>query len=249
MKTLTVLYWLRFALGITAAFVCIGYGIATGTIPTNLVANHSVETGATGTTTPQNWTRSANGAEWSTTYARTGSRSIEINVNNASAEWNSTAGPVTEGTTYETSGFFTGNVTAGQFFLTIRWFSDSGGTSFIAENDTAIPGNYSRWSPLGGDFTAPSGAKSCEIAFRAENGTGDVYGDDFEVRQTESYTKLMNGISLAIITYLVSYYVIKLRFAHKVEKPTKLFSTGIGIYFLTWLVFWILLYTLISVYL
>jgi hypothetical protein len=162
MKTLTVLYWLRFALGITAAFLCIGYGIATGTIPKNLVPNNSVETGTTGTTTPQNWTGSPNGAEWSTTYARTGSRSIEINVNNASAEWNSTAGPVTEGVTYEISGFFRGEVTAGQFFLTIRWFSDSGGTSFIAENDTSIPGNYSRWAQLGGDFTAPNGQKAAE---------------------------------------------------------------------------------------
>jgi hypothetical protein len=247
MKALTTIYWLRFASGIAAAFLCIGYALATGAISTNLVLNHSVEIG---TTTPQDWSPSASGTEWSTTYARTGSRSIEINVNNASAEWNGTVEPVTGGYTYEISGFFRGEVTADQFFLTINWFSDSGGTGFMAENDTSIPvGNYSRWSQLGGDFTAPDGAKSCEIVFRAVNATGNMYGDDFEVRQTESFTKLMNGISLSIITYLVSYYVIKLGFTHKVEKPRKLFTTGIGIYFLTWIVFWILLYTLISVYL
>jgi hypothetical protein len=249
LKTLTTIYWLRFALGITAAFICIGYGLATGTIPTNLVLNHSVETG---TTTPQDWSPSGsvNGTEWSTTYARTGSRSIEINVSSASAEWNGLVGSVTEGSTYQISGFFRGEVTAGQFFLTISWFSDSGRTQFIAENNVSIPvGNYSRWSPLGGDFTAPQRTESCEIAFRAENGTGNVYGDDFEVRQTESYTKIMNGLSLATITYLISYYVIKFRFMHKVEKPGKLLTAGIGIYFLTWIVFWILLYTLIGFYL
>jgi hypothetical protein len=60
------------------------------------------------------------------------------------------------------------------------------------------------------------------------------------------YSPFLNSLSLAIIFYLASYYlVIKRRFLFKVEKPQKLFTTGIGIYFLTWLVSWILLYTII----
>lgn len=54
---------------------------------------------------------------------------------------------------------------------------------------------------------------------------------------------LFNGASLAIITYLISYYVIKGRYAKQVQKPQKLFTTGIGVFFLSWLVFWVLLFT------
>ena len=59
-----------------------------------------------------------------------------------------------------------------------------------------------------------------------------------------TFTTFMNGLSIAIITYLISYYLIKGKFALKVEKPQKIFTTGIGIYFLSWIVFWILIYTI-----
>ena len=61
-----------------------------------------------------------------------------------------------------------------------------------------------------------------------------------------TFNTLTNGISLALITYLVSYYALKRIFFYQVEKPQKIFTMGIGIYFITWLVFWILLYTLIA---
>ena len=56
----------------------------------------------------------------------------------------------------------------------------------------------------------------------------------------------LNGISIALIVYLLSYYLIKAIFITKVEKPQKLFTMGIGIYFLAWMVFWILLYTILA---
>ena len=56
----------------------------------------------------------------------------------------------------------------------------------------------------------------------------------------------MNGLAFAIIVYIISYYLIKPRLLLKVEKPQKILTTGIGIYFLSWLVFWILLYTIIA---
>jgi hypothetical protein len=59
---------------------------------------------------------------------------------------------------------------------------------------------------------------------------------------------LTNGILITLVVYMLSYYlVIKRRFMFKVEKPQKLFTTGIGIYFLSWLVFWVFLYTIIAV--
>ena len=57
----------------------------------------------------------------------------------------------------------------------------------------------------------------------------------------------MNSVSLAIIVYLISHFMIKRRFMLLVEKPQKIFTTGIGIYFIAWIVFWALLYTTISV--
>lgn len=56
----------------------------------------------------------------------------------------------------------------------------------------------------------------------------------------------MRGLAFAIIVYLLSYYMIKPRLLLKVDKPQKILMTGIGIYFLSWLVFWILLYTIIA---
>jgi hypothetical protein len=60
------------------------------------------------------------------------------------------------------------------------------------------------------------------------------------------FNTLMNGIALALITYLISYYIIKSRFITKVQKPQKLFTTGIGVYLLSWIVFWTLLYTALA---
>lgn len=56
----------------------------------------------------------------------------------------------------------------------------------------------------------------------------------------------MNGFALAIIVYIVSYWIIKPRLLLKVEKPQKILTTGMGIYFLSWLVFWTLFYTMIA---
>lgn len=70
--------------------------------------------------------------------------------------------------------------------------------------------------------------------------TGTISNTNF------TFNTFMNGISMALVTYLMSYYIIKFKFMHKVEKPQKLLTTGIGIYFISWLVFWVLLYTIIA---
>ena len=59
-------------------------------------------------------------------------------------------------------------------------------------------------------------------------------------------TTFFNSASLAIIVYVISYYFIKSRFVLKVQKPQKLVTAGIGIYFLAWIVFWALFYTLFA---
>ena len=56
---------------------------------------------------------------------------------------------------------------------------------------------------------------------------------------------LMSGISIGLIIYILTYYILKWMFMAKVEKPTKVITTGIGAYFLTWIVAWSLLITLV----
>ncbi len=57
---------------------------------------------------------------------------------------------------------------------------------------------------------------------------------------------LFNCISLAIIIYFLSYYVLKVVYKGKIEKQSKILSTGIGMYFFSWLAFLVLFYTTIQ---
>ncbi len=55
-----------------------------------------------------------------------------------------------------------------------------------------------------------------------------------------STNTLLNGITIALLIYLISYYALKASFSGKVEKQSKIMSMGIFIYFFTWLVVWVL---------
>jgi PKD repeat protein len=54
---------------------------------------------------------------------------------------------------------------------------------------------------------------------------------------------LINGITIGLAVYLVTYYLIKWKFMTKVEKPTKILTMGIGAYFLTFIMCWVLFVT------
>lgn len=60
-----------------------------------------------------------------------------------------------------------------------------------------------------------------------------------------SEINFLNGMSVALLVYIITYYIYKPLFIAKVEKPTKIFTTAVFIYFVTWVVAWILLYTLL----
>jgi hypothetical protein len=55
-----------------------------------------------------------------------------------------------------------------------------------------------------------------------------------------SINTLLNGITIALLIYLISYYALKAAYSGKVEKQSKIMSMGIFIYFFTWLVVWVL---------
>ena len=54
---------------------------------------------------------------------------------------------------------------------------------------------------------------------------------------------LITGISLGMIFYIVTYYILKWQFLNKVEKPPKIFTMGIGAYFLAFILCWTLFIT------
>jgi PKD repeat protein len=54
---------------------------------------------------------------------------------------------------------------------------------------------------------------------------------------------IMNGITVGLAVYLLSYYVLKWLFMNKVEKPTKILTMGVGAYALTFAFCWVLFVT------
>jgi zinc transporter ZupT len=63
----------------------------------------------------------------------------------------------------------------------------------------------------------------------------------------ESISVLLYSISLALLIYLLSFRIFKAMFQNKVDKPSKIATTGIGMYFFAWLAFLVLFYTIITV--
>jgi len=61
-----------------------------------------------------------------------------------------------------------------------------------------------------------------------------------------SISTFINGLTIALLLYLLSYYVFKAKFRDKVEKPTKIMTMGIFMYFIAWAVFFILFSTILK---
>ena len=55
----------------------------------------------------------------------------------------------------------------------------------------------------------------------------------------------INGITIALLVYLVTFYIFKAQYKGKIEKQSKIMTQGIGIYFFAWLVSWIVIYTIV----
>jgi purine-cytosine permease-like protein len=65
---------------------------------------------------------------------------------------------------------------------------------------------------------------------------------------TNNLDLLLNCITIALIIYLVSYYPLKAMYKNKIEKQSKILSTGVMMYFFAWLPFFILFFTIMKVY-
>jgi hypothetical protein len=58
---------------------------------------------------------------------------------------------------------------------------------------------------------------------------------------------LLNSITVALLIYFITYYIFRAMYKTKIEKQSKILSTGIGMYFFTWIAFFVLFYTAIIV--
>src|SRR5665647_1806972 len=60
-------------------------------------------------------------------------------------------------------------------------------------------------------------------------------------------TTLVNSITVALLIYFVTYYIVRGFYKNKIEKQSKILSTAIGMYFFAWLSFFVLFYTIFLV--
>jgi len=67
----------------------------------------------------------------------------------------------------------------------------------------------------------------------------------FLLHSPNDITSLVNGFTVALILYLVTYYILKASFKNKIEKQGKILTTAIAMYFFAWLSFFVLFYTII----
>jgi hypothetical protein len=58
----------------------------------------------------------------------------------------------------------------------------------------------------------------------------------------------VNSLTVALAVYLLTYYILKATYKNKIEKQSKILSTAVGMYFFTWITFFILFYTTIKVF-
>jgi hypothetical protein len=62
------------------------------------------------------------------------------------------------------------------------------------------------------------------------------------------YTPLLNSITVALAVYVVTYYIVRAKLKEAIPQQSKILTTGIGMYFFTWITFFVVIYTAIQVY-
>lgn len=84
--------------------------------------------------------------------------------------------------------------------------------------------------------------KPLTVIYWSRVGLGVIAGLSCTLLGRDSF---LSGLSFGILFYILTYYIVKNRFVAKVEKASELFKMGIGVYFLSLIVSWVLFYTLI----
>ena len=69
----------------------------------------------------------------------------------------------------------------------------------------------------------------------------------FLIGNVADISSFVNSLTVALLVYLLSYYILRATYKNKIEKQSKIMSTGVGMYFFTWIAFLILFYTTIRI--
>jgi uncharacterized membrane protein YwzB len=69
------------------------------------------------------------------------------------------------------------------------------------------------------------------------------YAIGWSLKKNTLYSDFFTGLAFALMFFVITYYLLKLYYFDKFKKKSKVISTGIGIYFLLWVVVWILVNT------
>jgi hypothetical protein len=162
---------------------CETLGVGAYRYGSNLVSNPDVESGVG---SPDDWY--TGGGTWSEVESHSPTHSLLLNPNNESQEWRSLHFPVIGNKDYRVQAFYKGTLTSGEFYLTIRWFSNPDGTGFISEENAALA-SQADWALESNVYTSPANAQSADILFRAITATGTLYGDDFAVQGKSTFSE------------------------------------------------------------
>ncbi len=140
------------------------------------------------------------------------SRSIRIDtLITERAQWESDHFPVRASTPYR-FGLRIKGAADSEAFLTLRFFDDEAGTSFISEENIALDGSYSDWTVLEDVVESPALALSADLVLRvAEVQVNDFYGDDLyccdeldygvEINsRTAAFEKLVGVVQIKAVT-------------------------------------------------
>lgn len=57
---------------------------------------------------------------------------------------------------------------------------------------------------------------------------------------------IFSGIGIGLLAYFVADKLLRQLFIDKVDKPSSVTRTGVGIYILSWIFFWTLLFTILN---
>jgi hypothetical protein len=67
----------------------------------------------------------------------------------------------------------------------------------------------------------------------------------FLIGNVMDISALFNAFTVALVIYLVTYYIFKGFYKNKIEKQSKILSTAIGMYFFCWIALFVLFFTVI----
>jgi hypothetical protein len=65
-------------------------------------------------------------------------------------------------------------------------------------------------------------------------------------QKTFSINDFFTGLAFALLFFIITYYVLKIFYVDKFQKKSKILSTGIGTYFILWIVAWVLVDSVIK---